>query len=132
MYYFINIILLIIVFCILFSCIRQKKVEKAVRHMTCSEKCRLISKGFPKCPHDPDDRLQPLLSFQRLSPGGDGTANDNFPKNQNLYFTVLKHYYAEDKKGQNPLCKQRYPVPSNTVGKSIATGLSGGYAFSEF
>ena len=43
MYYFINIILLIIVFCILFSCIRQKKVEKAVRHMTCSEKCRLIS-----------------------------------------------------------------------------------------
>lgn len=43
MYYFINIILLIIVFCILFSCIRQKNVKKAIRHMTCSEKCRLIS-----------------------------------------------------------------------------------------
>lgn len=26
---------------------------------------------------------------------GDGTANDNFLKNQNLYFTALKHYYAE-------------------------------------
>ena len=26
---------------------------------------------------------------------GDGTSNDNFLKNQNLYFTALKHYYAE-------------------------------------
>ncbi len=25
---------------------------------------------------------------------GDGTSNDNFLKNQNLYFTALKHYYA--------------------------------------
>ena len=43
MYYFTNIILLIIVFCILFSCIRFRKIKNEIRHMTCSEKCRLIS-----------------------------------------------------------------------------------------
>lgn len=43
MYYFTNIILLILVFCILFSCIRLRKIKKELRHMTCSEKCRLIS-----------------------------------------------------------------------------------------
>lgn len=43
MYYFINIILLILLFYIIFSGIRRKKVEKEIRCMICSEKCRLIS-----------------------------------------------------------------------------------------
>ena len=52
MYYFINIILLILLFYIIFSGIRRKKVEKEIRCMICSEKCRLIS-SISTCPSMP-------------------------------------------------------------------------------
>lgn len=52
-----------------------------------------LKKAFKNAP------VRPLTSCSRFCiisdcHRGDGTSNDNFLKNQNLYLTALKHYYA--------------------------------------
>lgn len=52
-----------------------------------------ISKAFKNVPHlvlDDDSKYLLISDCHR----GDGTSNDNFLKNQNLYFAALRHYYA--------------------------------------
>lgn len=54
-----------------------------------------LQKAFrnaPVIPWSPHSRFCIISDCHR----GDGTSNDNFLKNQSLYFTALKYYYAND------------------------------------
>lgn len=58
--------------------------------MSCISRLTAAFKNAPVLPLTDCSRFCLISDCHR----GNGTSNDNFLKNQNLYFTALKHYYA--------------------------------------
>lgn len=59
--------------------------------MSCETRLNKAFHNAPVLPLSPRSRFCIISDCHR----GDGSSNDNFLKNQNLYFTALKHYYAQ-------------------------------------
>ena len=57
--------------------------------MSTAARLDLAFKNAPVLPLEPDSKYVLFSDCHR----GTGTSNDNFLKNQNLYFAALKHYY---------------------------------------